>query len=45
MLLKITMLFTVTFVIDGFISNATTSESITIEKYKMIRNYGIVKNV
>ena len=42
MLLKIAMLFTVTFVIYGFISNASTSESITIEKYKMIMNDGIV---
>ena len=34
-----------TFVIYGFISNATTSQSIVIENYKMIRNHGIVKNV
>ena len=30
MLLKITMLFTVTFVIYGFISNATTSQNIAL---------------
>ena len=34
-----------TFVIYGFISNATTSQSIAIENYKMIRNHGIVKNI
>ena len=39
MLLKITMLFAVTFVIHGFISNVTTSQSIPIENYKMTRNH------
>ena len=42
---KITMLFAVTFVIYGFILNATTSQSIGIENYKIIKNYIIVKNV
>ena len=44
MFLKITMLFAVTFVIYGFISNATTLQSIAIENYKMIGTHGIVKN-
>ena len=34
-----------TFVIYGFLLNATTSQSIAIENYKMIRNHGIVKNI
>ena len=42
---KITLLFAVAFVIYGLISNATASQSIVIESYKMIRNYIIVKNV
>ena len=46
MLLKIAMLFAVTFIIYGLISNATTSQSIQeIGNYKMIRNYGTVKNM
>ena len=45
MLRKVTMLFAVTFLIYGFIPNVTTSQSIAIENYKMIRNNAIAKNV
>ena len=45
MLLKITMMFAVTFVIYGFISSAATSRRTAIENYKMIRYHCIVKKI
>ena len=40
------MLFAVTFAVTyGFLSNATTSQSIATENYKIIKNQGSAKNV
>ena len=37
------MLFVVTFVFYGFISNATTSQNIIIGNYRTVSNHGIAK--